>query len=336
MTGLLPTQRPLSGPQLEALLAPLGRPAHTWLMSGGTFSAVQGVELDSGETVVVKTSVPEALDEAGRSRLLGYEHDLLRAERDHLALVAEVPDVPAPRVLAEDFSRAIADVDALVMTLAPGMPWDSARDVMTPEANARAFEEVGHVVAALAAQTGSRYGLPARDFVLGGATMRGFMSALIASAADDARAWGVDIEADRLHEAVEAAGDALDQVETPSLVHADLWHGNVLVDPQTGQVTGVVDFERSLFGDPLWGLAGGETHASGAFEAAKVRGYEAATGRPLAMDRAAERRVALYRLWSMAVQLVEIHPRGFSGDWIAGHEASIRANRERLHAILDV
>ena len=51
---------------------------------------------------------------------------------------------------------------------------------------------------------------------------------------------------------------------------------------------------------------------------------------------AAVARTALYRLWSMAVQLIEIEPRGFSGDWLEGHRASIRANRERLHAILGV
>lgn len=335
MSDLLPTQRPLGRDELEALLVPLGRPVHAWLMSGGTFSAVQGVELDSGETVVVKTSVPDARDTLGRPRLLGYEHDLLAAERDHLATVAALGDVPAPRVLISDFSRTVAEVDALVLTLCPGMPWDQAQEVMTPESNARAYGEVGELVAALAQVRGPRFGLPARDFAVGGATMRAFMAALIASAIDDARAWVVDILPGRLAAALEAAGPALDLVDRPALVHADLWHGNVLVDPQSGTVTGVVDFERSLFGDPLWGLAGGETHASGAFEPAKVRGYQEATGAPLIWDRDAQTRVALYRLWSMAVQMIEIHPRGFSGDWVDGHRASIRANRERLLRMLD-
>ncbi|WP_062296989.1 phosphotransferase family protein [Demequina maris] len=335
MTDLLPTQRPLARDELEAVLAPLGRVTDHWLLSGGTFSAVQGVELDGGGTVVVKTSVPDARDARGRSRLLGYEHDMLRSERDHLALVAGL-DVPAPSVLLEDFSRAVADVDVLVMTLVPGVPWDAAVDVMSPAANARAFHQVGEILAALGAVHGPRFGFPADGFRLGDGTWPGFLRLLVASAVDDAAAWGVDVESGRLVAAVEAASEALAEVTEPTLVHADLWHGNVLVDPQTGDVTGVVDFERSLFGDPLWGLAGGETHASGPFEPAKVRGYEAGTGAPLVMDEAAERRVALYRLWSMAVQLTEIEPRGFAGDWLEDHCASIRANRERLHAILGV
>ncbi|SEJ45557.1 phosphotransferase family protein [Demequina mangrovi] len=336
MTDLLPTQRALTREELEAILAPLGRVSDSWLLSGGTFSAVQGVELDGGETVVVKTSVPEARDARGRSRLLGYEHDMLRAERDHLRLVAPLDAVPAPRVLHEDFSRAVADVDVLVMTLVPGMPWDDATDVMTPESNARAHHQVGKILAVLGGVIGERFGLPADGFRLGDPTWPGFLERLVASAVDDAAAWEVDIEPARLLAGVEAAAEALAEVSAPTLVHADLWHGNVLVDPNNGDVTGVVDFERSLFGDPLWGLAGGETHSSGPFEAAKVAGYEAATGRPLRLDRSAELRVALYRLWSMAVQLTEIGPRGFEGGWLDGHRASIRANRARLHAILGV
>jgi aminoglycoside phosphotransferase (APT) family kinase protein len=34
-------------------------------------------------------------------------------------------------------------------------------------------------------------------------------------------------------------------------VHWDLWDANVFVDPSTLQVTGVIDFERAFWGDPL-------------------------------------------------------------------------------------
>ncbi|WP_062294488.1 aminoglycoside phosphotransferase family protein [Demequina phytophila] len=329
MTDLLPTQRALTREELNAVLAPLGTVTDHWLLSGGTFSAVQGVELTGGETVAVKTSVPDT------RRLLGYEHDMLRSERDHLRLV-EPLGLPTPRVLHEDLTRATVDVEVLVMSLLPGMPWDSATDVMSPASNARTFHQVGEALAAFGTLHGPLFGFPADGFRLGDATWPGFLRRLVDSAVDDAAAWGVDVQPRRLLAAVEAAEAALAQVAEPTLVHADLWHGNVLVDPQTGDVTGIVDFERSLFGDPLWGLAGGETHSAGPFDADKMRGFEAATGQRLVMDRDAELRVALYRLWSMAVQLTEIAPRGFTGDWLDGHRASIRANRGRLYAILDV
>ncbi|WP_062377511.1 phosphotransferase family protein [Demequina pelophila] len=332
MTGplpLFPTQSPLTRAELEELLAPLGAVAHVWPMEGGSFSSVQSVELHSGDAVVVKTSVSE-------DRLLTYERDLLRAERDHLRRLESVAGVPAPVVLIEDFSRDRFEVDVIAMTLLPGMAWVEATELMTAESNDRALTEVGGVLAALGTVAAPRFGFPAHGFALGGETWPAFMAALVEATAADAERWRVDAGADRLARALESVRPDLAEVTAPTLVHADLWHGNVLVDPSTGAVTGVVDFERSLYGDPLWGLAGGETHSSGPLAAAKVRGYEAATGLPLVMDAAARRRIALYRLWSMTVQEIELAPRGYSGDWLDGLLASIRANRERLCHILGV
>lgn len=338
---LLPTQRPLDREELDAMLAPLGRIASTRLLSGGTFSAVQGVTLDDGTEVVVKTSVPVAALPDGRTPLLTYEKDMLCAERDILELVRGLPGVPAPRVLVADFSRDIAAVDAIVMDLIPGTPWDTVVDEMTPEANAHAHEQVGAILAAMHAVTAPRFGYPARNFELGGHTWPAFFSALVDTVVADADAWGVDIEPDRLLEAVSRGADALAEVTTPHLIHNDLWYGNVLLDPATGHVNGVVDFERALFADPLWDFVGAESMLTGASTPALLRGYEAA-GRTLPHDAsagtatgftaAADVRTTLYRLWAMSVQFIEIVPRGFHGDWVAGHRATILANRAALFA----
>src|SRR6187551_2267637 len=104
--ALLPTQRPLSLPELERILSDVGSPVATRLLSGGTFSAVQAVELDNGHTVVAKTSVPHAVLPEGRTPLLTYEHDMLRSESDVLRMVEDLAAVPAPRVLHSDFTRS--------------------------------------------------------------------------------------------------------------------------------------------------------------------------------------------------------------------------------------
>jgi len=43
----------------------------------------------------------------------------------------------------------------------------------------------------------------------------------------------------------------LDEVKKPSLVHKDLWEGNIFVDVTTATITGIIDCERALFGDPI-------------------------------------------------------------------------------------
>lgn len=37
---------------------------------------------------------------------------------------------------------------------------------------------------------------------------------------------------------------------SPSLVHGDLWYGNILVDPEHTRITGVLDWEEMAFDDP--------------------------------------------------------------------------------------
>ncbi|NTV39546.1 MAG: hypothetical protein HGA51_06260, partial [Demequinaceae bacterium] len=69
---MLPTQRPLTDPELRRILAPLGKVTGHRFLSGGTFSAVQAADLADGTTVVVKTSVPDATP-PDRTRLLTYE-----------------------------------------------------------------------------------------------------------------------------------------------------------------------------------------------------------------------------------------------------------------------
>src|SRR5690606_1714817 len=232
----LPTQRLVSVAELEPILAGIGTPVATAMLSGGTFSAVQSVDLADGRRVVAKVAVPEGALPDGRTPLLTYEHDMLRSEHDNLRLVEQLAGVPAPRVLAADFSREHVEVDVVITDFMPGTPWDTVLDTMPPEANERAYHEVGAILAALKEARGRRFGYPADDFALGGETWPEFVNRLFATVLADAQEWGVDIEPERLLAALDLAQDALAEVTEPLMVHNDLWHGNVLLAPETGEV----------------------------------------------------------------------------------------------------
>lgn len=336
---MLPTQRPLELAELEHLLDGVGTPVATRMLSGGTFSAVQAVDLADGRTVVAKTSVPVGALEDGRTPLLTYEHDMLRSEHDTLRLVESMPGVPAPRVLAADFTREHFNVDAIVMTMIEGTPWDTVIETMSAEANEHAAHQVGGILASMKAATAPRFGYPANDFALGGETWPEFFVKLMETVVADAEQWGVDIEASRVMKAVRQGVDALEEVTAPVLLHNDLWHGNVLLDPATGHVHGVVDFERSLFGDPLWDFVGAESMQTGPTTPALLAGFEAAggtlprgpdAGTPTGFTQSADVRTTLYRLWTLSVQFIEIVPRGFHGEWVTGHRDKILRLRAAL------
>ena len=54
---------------------------------------------------------------------------------------------------------------------------------------------------------------------------------------------------EQLRELVRGHADVLDAVDTPVLVHFDLWVGNI--PAARGAVSGLVDAERAFWGDPL-------------------------------------------------------------------------------------
>ena len=343
----LPTQRLLTVAELEPILGDVGTPVATRLLSGGTFSAVQSVDLEDGRVVVAKAAVPLGVLPDGRTPLLTYEHDMLRSEHDMLRLVEPLPGVPAPRVLAADFSREHVEVEVVVTEFLSGTPWDTVIGTMSPEANARAGREVGAILAAMKAVRGRRFGYPAADFALGGDSWAEFVTRLFDTVVADAAEWDVDIEAERVLAALQLAldGGAFEEVTEPLMVHNDLWHGNVLLTPETGEVHGIVDFERTLFGDPIWEFVGAESMQSGPTTPALLEGFgaaggllpwDAAAGTVTGFTRAADLRTAVYRLWSMSVQWIEIVPRGFHGEWLAGHRQTIQRVRHELFDRLGV
>ncbi|MGC4175700.1 phosphotransferase family protein [Demequina sp.] len=323
---MLRSQRPLTLTELESVLAPLGTPVDHTELSGGTFSAVQLVNLADGRAVVVKTSVPDHND---HNALLTYEHDLLRVEADMLALLGPVDGVPTATLLLEDFTRSHVEVEAIATTFLAGSPWD--RTTLSPDAEARASRDVGGVFARLHRLTSPRFGYPARDFALGGDTWPDAFNAIFHAHLADAEKYGVDVRADELRDVLTRGQDALGQVTTACLVHNDLWPGNVLLDPASGRVQGIVDWERALYGDPLMDFVGMAAFNTGPLPEHHVAGYLEAGG-ILTLDDAADQRIALYRLALATIMLVEVLPRGFEGDWLPEHLATTTRTRDEVLA----
>jgi aminoglycoside phosphotransferase (APT) family kinase protein len=309
-----PTQRALSPADIQDILGAPVRDAAE--LSGGGFAAVWRATLTDGRQVVVKVGPPPT------ARLLAYEEGLLRREAEYFRLVAD--RAPVPSVLA-------ASDDWIVTTLLPGRPLTSAD-------SPRARAQLGAVVAAIHKITGPHFGYisdpalepapgrqsdPGLDPAAGqqsdvalepapgllGARAFGpdwptaFM-AMVAALRADAAAWAVPLPP--LDGVVERHADVLASVTRPALLHFDLWDGNVLASPD-GELTGLVDGERYLYGDPLLDLVSPalfhriEDSPGHPF----LRGYGLAH-----FDRSARIRLSLYRLHLYVLMLAEAPSRG--------------------------
>ena len=69
---------------------------------------------------------------------------------------------------------------------------------------------------------------------------------------NDARNGNVDLKipVDELLRYLERDKDFFAEVTEPRLVHWDLWDGNIFVSD--GMITGLIDWERSIWGIPCW------------------------------------------------------------------------------------
>lgn len=299
---------------LARLVAPVGRAVAAEPLSGGMFATTHRVLLDDGTRVVVKQAP------AGDSRLLTHEHDLLRTEALVYGLAADRPALRMPRLLHVDLSRTVVEGDVVVASHLDGTPGD--RIGLYPSADdarvGRLVRDLGAVVAELRTVTGPVFGYPGRPALQAPSWPEAFGLVVEALLADAAR-WRVEVPTDEVRAALVRHGDALAQVTRPSLVHTDLWPGNLFVDEATGALLGVIDPERALWGDPVLELSGVD-----AFGPAEPHpGLVAAAG--LTLDADARRRLELYRMWMGLVMTVEVAPRGYTGDWVAGHRASVGA-----------
>ena len=151
------------------------------------------------------------------------------------------------------------------------------------------------------------------------------MNALLADAAD----WDVALPGGpaAVRAVLSAHAPILAQVTTPALLHFDLWDGNVLAAPAPNGswgLTGLVDGERYLWGDPLLDLVSPALfrHIEDEPDHPFLHGYASVAG-PLLFDEAARIRLSLYRMHLYLLMLTEGSSRGLGGDrertaWLTG------------------
>jgi aminoglycoside phosphotransferase (APT) family kinase protein len=220
-----PTQRELDESDIAALL---GEPvAGAAELAGGGFATVWRATLADGRDVVLKVGPPAT------ARLLDYERGMIAAEAEYFRLVRDrAPGVPVPDVLRHGDNW-------LVTTLLPG------RALTEEPANDPVREQLGAAVAELHRISGPHFGYT------GGRAAAGDWPTAFGTILDglraDAAAWNVPLP--QLDGLVERHHGRLSEVTRPALVHFDLWDGNVLFVGD--RLTGLVDGERFLYGDPL-------------------------------------------------------------------------------------
>ncbi len=216
-----------------------------WSEAGeGQFNAAYYVTTGSGQKVVLKVAP------ATGTPVLRYERGIMRGEVEAMRLVASRTSLPLARVLYYDHSHDIVPGDWFFSNRIDGESFLTPETPITDEQRAHIRRGIGAMTRTINDIIGEGYGLftwkdslrpdwPAafRD-IIGGTLLD----------ADDA---GMDLGFDhsRVLDALDRDREIFLEVDKPRLVHWDIWSANVFV--KNGEIVGLIDFERCIWGDPL-------------------------------------------------------------------------------------
>ncbi len=192
-------------------------------------------------------------DDAG---FLFYERHMIRQEPELHAIIRAQTTIPVAEVVGYDFSRTYLDRDYLLMTCLPGTPLSDTNH-LSPAQFQRALRQVGQHLRQLHTLTATEcLGIEAYGY-LGAhqpmppqpswsAAFRVMWNKLL----DDVTACGsyTPQEARLMRDLLDEYLAHFERPVAPHLLHMDVWSQNILIDEE-GNVTGLVDFDRALWGD---------------------------------------------------------------------------------------
>jgi aminoglycoside phosphotransferase (APT) family kinase protein len=264
-------------------------------LTDGYYNAAYRLDLADGLRCVLKVAPPAAVP------VLRYEQDIMTAEVETIRLVRAHTTMPVPEILCHDPSHTLIGNEFFIMAFVAGMPFHKLRTSLSQEDQQRIMRQMGAFLAEMNAISGDAFGYftprsPRFE------TWRAAFDFMLRGVLADGQAVSVKLPLgyDALLDLVSRSYPALDEIQSPRLVHWDLWDGNVFVDPATAQITGIIDFERSLWGDPLMEVNFG-AFAPLEPDSPLLQGY----GRQMLATPAERVRRTLYNIYLFLIMIIE-------------------------------
>lgn len=211
----------------------------------GWFNAAYNVCLSDGREVILKIAPPP------EAEVLTYEQNIMSTEVASMRLAAQNPAIPVPEIYYFDEARDLCDSSYFFMEKLSGENYGVIRSTVAPDLQARLDEQIGAIVREINGFTGSYFGYPGNSDLRADTWKEAFLK-ICDSVLEDGRRKNAEygpFSIDEMRAAIVKHAPALEAVATPRMVHWDAWDLNFFV--RDGRITGLLDFERVLWGDPL-------------------------------------------------------------------------------------
>lgn len=257
-------------------------------------------------TGIMKDGIVLKTGPASGTELLTYEQELLRTEVEVYKLLEDRP-IKTPKILAWDYSHGEIPCDYFFMEYVNGVMWKNCLETVSPENRRQLMYELGKSSAAVHSVKGRWFGYIKEDKRFQFRTWGAAFSSMMSDILEDGKKRNCELPYDEIKDTVKKQEDCLNRVKTPCLVDFDMWAGNVFIDENShSHITGIIDFERSFFGDP----AADWTSAMMLFENVEQefdyqKGYSEISGTPFQITDDDRIRMNLYRLYMSVILFAE-------------------------------
>jgi len=268
-------------------------------LTEGCFNAAYQIVLPDRE-MILKIAPPDV------SGLMLYENNIMRAEVDALRLVKANTTLPVPKVFFYDDTHSICSSDYFFMEKLSGKSFSKMRfeEGMPEDQIENILNEIGRYNAEMNKIKGTCFGYIGQKEKQGLVWRDVFQSMMADILTDGERVEiSLGIRYREARKLIDRASFSLDQVTNPQFVHGDLWEGNVFVTD--GKISGMIDFERAIWGDPLMENFF-RLHCR---SASYAKGY----GRDLREE--APIRALLYDMYLYLIMVIETKYRNYPDDW---------------------
>lgn len=212
-------------------------------LTEGYFNVAYEVVLTDGRGVILKVApTPDV-------RIMTYEKNIMYSEVEAMRM-AKTAGLPAPVVLAYDNSHRVCASSYFFMEKLSGQSLNTVKDQLKDEQVRAINRQVGAINRRINEMKCPCFGYPGQPDFQGDSWFLVFQKMLEAGVRD-AENGQVDIKipVEELWKLLERDRAVFEEVAEPRLVHWDCWDGNIFVEG--GKVTGIIDWERSLWADPL-------------------------------------------------------------------------------------
>lgn len=179
-----------------------------------------------------------------------YERQMMRQEPKLHRILLEKTNIPVPRILAYDFTGSLLPRDVIIMEKLPGRPMSEC-NLSTTERDG-VLCQVGTYLRQAHAITESKYGyIGAHRPMLPYDKWDNAFAVMWHKLLGDIYRIGAynTTEVARLSNLLKSHRRHFQHNPRSCLLHMDVWDQNVLID-DLGRITGLIDWDRSLYGDP--------------------------------------------------------------------------------------